>query len=337
VDNSTIAGNSGAGVLTSGAPAEISRSTVTGTKVPPPGQIFAPGTGGIVVTPVTAPGVTALRTQGLRLAEQSAPHARVRSLAVADPTLTVSSSIVAKQAGTADCDGPVTDGGYNLSSDAANSCTFSTANNDIVKTDPKLGALAANGGPTETEKPLKGSPAIDAVPSGKAGCAADATDQRGVERPQPTNGPCDIGAVELAAKPIVIHPGSLPHGTVGEAYHALITATGGAYPTYTFSLAPGSSLPDGLSLSGHGKITGTPSAAGTFDFTVSVNDPVLKQYTIVVENAGTNGAGQEPISATGTPVLSMTAVGAGTIFAGFLLMMWAGAIGRRPGRHREPS
>ncbi|HKP91217.1 MAG TPA: CSLREA domain-containing protein [Thermoleophilaceae bacterium] len=61
--------------------------------------------------------------------------------------------------------------------------------------DPKLGALAANGGPTLTRALGTGSPAIDAVPAGGAGCAT--TDQRGVGRP---NGPaCEIGAYERAA------------------------------------------------------------------------------------------------------------------------------------------
>ena len=105
-----------------------------------------------------------------------------------------------------------------------------------------------------------------------------------------------------------------------------------------WSLAPGSSLPDGLSLSSTGHITGTPTKAGTYSVTVSVNDPVLKRYTIVIDAAtGTNGNGSEPISATGAPVESMTAVAAGSIFAGFLLMVGAGLIGRRPGRHRVRS
>jgi predicted outer membrane repeat protein len=53
-----------------------------------------------------------------------------------------------------------------------------------------LGPLADNGGPTDTEAVLPGSPALDAG----AGCAA--TDQRGVTRPR--GSACDIGAYELA-------------------------------------------------------------------------------------------------------------------------------------------
>jgi predicted outer membrane repeat protein len=55
--------------------------------------------------------------------------------------------------------------------------------------DPKLGALADNGGPTQTAAPLAGSPAM------QIGLDCPATDQRGVTRP--TNG-CTAGAVEGA-------------------------------------------------------------------------------------------------------------------------------------------
>jgi len=53
-----------------------------------------------------------------------------------------------------------------------------------------LGALADNGGPTQTMLPQQGSPVLDA---GGTGCPA--TDQRGVARP--FGSACDIGAVEL--------------------------------------------------------------------------------------------------------------------------------------------
>jgi CSLREA domain-containing protein len=56
--------------------------------------------------------------------------------------------------------------------------------------DPRIGPLAANGGPSRTHALLAGSPAIDAASA--ADCPA--SDQRGVTRPQ---GPaCDIGSYE---------------------------------------------------------------------------------------------------------------------------------------------
>jgi hypothetical protein len=69
--------------------------------------------------------------------------------------------------------GIVTSHGYNLSSD--NGGDLLTATGDQINTDPMLGPLQDNGGPTFTHAPLTGSPAIDA---GK-NFTARTTDQRG--------------------------------------------------------------------------------------------------------------------------------------------------------------
>ena len=70
-------------------------------------------------------------------------------------------------------------------------CTFVAAIGDVGNADPKLGPLAANGGPTKTRALLAGSPAIDHVPN--AACPIK-VDQRGVHRPQ---GPaCDAGSFD---------------------------------------------------------------------------------------------------------------------------------------------
>jgi hypothetical protein len=69
--------------------------------------------------------------------------------------------------------GTVTSHGYNLSSD--NGGGFLTATGDRINTDPVLGPLQDNGGPTFTHAPLTGSPAIDA---GK-NFTATTRDQRG--------------------------------------------------------------------------------------------------------------------------------------------------------------
>ncbi len=64
---------------------------------------------------------------------------------------------------------------------------------------------------------------------------------------------------------------SLPGGNVGSSYSATLAASGGTAP-YSWSLAPGSSLPPGLSLSTGGLVSGTPSGTGTSTFTVQVAD-----------------------------------------------------------------
>ena len=102
-------------------------------------------------------------------------------------------SVVAQPQGAANCNAVIssTDQGYNFSDDDTCGFTDPTSN---VKTpnDPVLGALANNGGPTQTLLPLTGSPLLDAIPPASCGASVD---QRGITRPQGTG--CDIGAVEV--------------------------------------------------------------------------------------------------------------------------------------------
>lgn len=58
-------------------------------------------------------------------------------------------------------------------------------------------------------------------------------------------------------------------GKIGSPYSATLAVSGGSSP-YAYSLASGQ-LPPGLSISGN-KITGTPTTAGSFTFTVKVTD-----------------------------------------------------------------
>ncbi len=81
-------------------------------------------------------------------------------------------------------------------SSSGNVVSDSTCGSAIVS-DPLLGPLASNGGPTLTHALGSGSPAIDAFDS----AACPATDQRGVARPKDGDGDsqarCDIGALEV--------------------------------------------------------------------------------------------------------------------------------------------
>ena len=70
---------------------------------------------------------------------------------------------------------------------------------------------------------------------------------------------------------LTINPGSLPNDQIGVAYNQTVTASGGS-GGYVYSIGSGS-LPTGLSLNPNtGAITGTPSAGGTFNFTVHAVD-----------------------------------------------------------------
>lgn len=76
--------------------------------------------------------------------------------------------------------------------------------------------------------------------------------------------------VESAAPPSpAITTSSLPGGTLGTVYSHALTASGGVTP-YTWTVLSGS-LPAGLSLGSSGVISGTPTAAGTSSFTISVS------------------------------------------------------------------
>jgi len=63
---------------------------------------------------------------------------------------------------------------------------------------------------------------------------------------------------------------SLPSGTVGVAYSATLSGAGGT-PPYTWSLTTGS-LPPGLALSTSGTVSGAPTAAGSYSFTIQASD-----------------------------------------------------------------
>ena len=93
--------------------------------------------------------------------------------------------------------------------------------------------------------------------------------------------------------PLSITTTSLANGTVGSAYSQSVIASGGT-PPYAWSLVQGQgTLPPGLSLSAAGVITGTPTTAGTYNFTVKVTDnasaTAQKALGIVVGSGGGGG------------------------------------------------
>jgi predicted outer membrane repeat protein len=88
------------------------------------------------------------------------------------------------------CSQSVTSLGRNLIATTIG-CAITPTSTDKTGVAPKIGFLAANGGPTRTIALLRGSPALNAIP--KAQCPFG-RDQRGVRRPQGLR--CDIGAYE---------------------------------------------------------------------------------------------------------------------------------------------
>ncbi len=89
---------------------------------------------------------------------------------------------------------------------------------------------------------------------------------------------------------ITVNPTNLPNGTVGTAYNQTATATGGTAP-YAFTVSAGA-LPGGLTLNTGGALTGTPNAAGVFNFTLKATDANgcfgTRAYTVTINSAAVN-------------------------------------------------
>ncbi|MGN8056233.1 MBG domain-containing protein [Pedobacter sp. 22163] len=76
--------------------------------------------------------------------------------------------------------------------------------------------------------------------------------------------------IQIAAPTVVLSPVTLPDPVLGMAYSQQLSSTGGIAP-YTYLVGAGA-LPAGLSLSSTGLISGTPTASGTFNFSIFSSD-----------------------------------------------------------------
>jgi uncharacterized protein (TIGR03437 family) len=87
----------------------------------------------------------------------------------------------------------------------------------------------------------------------------------------------------------VISTATLPNGRAGQAYSQALSASGGS-PPYTFSLVTGT-LPSGLLLNPSGLLSGTPSTAGSYTFTLRVADAQQQSseatFTVTITSAST--------------------------------------------------
>lgn len=137
----------------------------------------------------------------------------------------------------------------------------------------------------------------------------------------------------MAAPTVVVAPATLPGPTVGSSYSQTITAAGGTAP-YTFAVTAGA-LPQGLTLSAAGVLSGTPTASGTFNFTVTATDgngfsgtrsynvtsagPTIAVAPAALPNAAAGQAYSSTIGATGGTAPYSYAVTGGTLPSGITL------------------
>jgi hypothetical protein len=137
--------------------------------------------------------------------------------------------------------------------------------------------------------------------------------------------------------------GAPPGAVAGTAYTDTLTATGGTTP-YTWSVNAGS-LPPGITLTAAGVLTGTPTAGGSYPFSVNVVDAnngiATTSITLVVVAAlslsfpappsGTVGtAYTDTLTATGGTTPYSWSVSAGTLPAGITLNASTGVLAGTP-------
>jgi hypothetical protein len=108
---------------------------------------------------------------------------------------------------------------------------------------------------------------------------------------------------------VAIATTSLPNGAVGVAYSQVLTATGGQAP-FTWRLASGA-LPTGVGISAAGVLSGSPTVAGPFAFTLRVTDALggtaTQAYAVTIAAAPTITS-TSPLQAgeAGAPYLGAT-------------------------------
>jgi CSLREA domain-containing protein len=187
-----------------------------------------------------------------------------------------------------DCNGTLTSGGYNLIQSTAGCTITGTTTGNILNQDPKLGFLGDNGGPTLTRALLTGSPAIDAgnpATPGGGGNACTISDQRGIPRPQPAGGRCDMGAVEFQGGGLSI-TGILP----GDPRSPLPGKAGNGNPVVAF--IQGSGFVNGANAKlvrfGQPDIVGMPVSVGQGGIVLSASFDITGRETgpwdVVVTN-----------------------------------------------------
>ena len=186
--HATVSGNAttadGGGIATAGGSVDLTNVTLSVNTADQGGGLDCAGACTLTNVTVTS-NIAPTNGDGVRLTGAG--------------TITFANTIVASNVsgGSTECDGAAANlisNGYNLSSDA--SCDF-TNTGDQENTDPLLGSLQNNGGPTQTHAIANGSPALDTGDSSVCVGPDNNTDQRSFARPLGVS--CDVGSYEAAA------------------------------------------------------------------------------------------------------------------------------------------
>jgi hypothetical protein len=194
-DNSATANDGGgilngaAGSVASIASVIVSNSTLSGNS--------ATGNGGAVANVADVPNLARLTITNSTISDNSATANGGGIYNQGNAQFQIGSTVL--NAGSSGENifngGQATSLGYNLSSDDGAGILIGTG--DQINTDPMLGPLQDNGGPTFTHELLPGSPAIDAGDPSFA--PPPSFDQRGPGFPRVSGSGIDIGSFEVQA------------------------------------------------------------------------------------------------------------------------------------------
>ncbi len=152
---------------------------------------------------------------------------------------------------------------------------------------------------------LSGTP----TQTGTSNFAITATDSASPANSATQNFSLTVATLEYAS------PSSLPDGGQDTAGYSYVLAAANGTGPFTFALANSTTLPPGLSLSSTGGITGTPTTAGTYTFSITMTDgdsqTATQQFTLTVE----------PFA------ISTTALPAGTVGTGYYFQLQLAKVG----------
>jgi len=212
VTSSTISGSTaafGGGIFNTG-PLTIANSTVSGNTASEGGGIYSNSSLTITNSTISTNTVNSEGGAFVNLGTAAITHSTLSNNTASDGggiftigAVQIGDTILkagASGANIANNGGTVTSLGYNLSSDSAGG--FLTGPGDQINTDPLLGPLQDNGGPTFTHQLLPGSPAID---SGDPNFTPPPFfDQRGPGFDRVVNGRVDKGSFEVQTQTVAI-------------------------------------------------------------------------------------------------------------------------------------
>ncbi len=288
VTNSTLSGNSstrlGGGICNNGT-LTVTNSTLSGNSAPSGGGIYSDST--VTVTNSTLSGNSASSIGG--------------GIWNNSGTLYLAGTILDTGTSGDNCYGigVMIDNGYNLSDDGSCGFTGTGSQNNATL---NLGALANNGGSTQTHLPDVGSIIVDLIPDGttisnngmsytcnQTGEVLD-TDQRGQPRPATAGRRCDAGAVE--ARDWCPNPANITtEGDLGDCIQWANTTAGPQTLGLGADITLSAELPhiaSEITLNGNGRFVSGNNTVRVFYVEDAGN---LTLDTITVQNGKAGGAG----------------------------------------------